>query len=140
MDALKDQSITWHTVITGTEPTQAAAIIRRELEQNPAIEAILGTGQADTEGSGLAVSELDPPRALFIAGFDLSPQILDYLDRGIIAASVDQQPYCQGFYPVVQLTLYCRYGIWPSNLDAGATIICQANAGQIIQLSQDGIR
>ncbi len=49
---------------------------------------------------------------------------------------VDQQPYIQGSYPVIQLTLYLRRGIVPSDIDAGAAIVDAANVDQIIELTR----
>lgn len=57
-----------------------------------------------------------------------------------IAFTIDQQPYVQGFYPVVQLALYCRYGIKPSSLDTGATVIRGNDVAAIVKLSAAGYR
>ena len=58
----------------------------------------------------------------------------------MILGTVDQQPYIQGFYPVMQLTLYLRYGIMPSNMDAGATIITPKNVDQALKLTRQKYR
>jgi len=59
---------------------------------------------------------------------------------GTIAFTVDQQPYVQGFYPVVQLALYCRYGIRPASQDAGATVITREDVDKVLKLSAAGYR
>lgn len=59
---------------------------------------------------------------------------------GIIAFTIDQQPYVQGFYPVVQLALYRRYGLKPSSQDAGATVITAADVDRVLELSAAGYR
>ena len=74
------------------------------------------------------------------AGFDLSPEILRLVRNGMIKFTIDQQPYVQGFYPVIQLTLYCRYGIKPSNIDACAAIITKENVKNIMNLSKQHYR
>jgi simple sugar transport system substrate-binding protein len=53
---------------------------------------------------------------------------------------IDQQPYVQGFYPVVALTLNLRYGIAPSDVDAGATIVDRSKVKQVMQLTEKGYR
>ena len=40
-------------------------------------------------------------------------------EEGIITATVDQQPYSQGFYAVTQLVLYLKYGLYPSDMNTG---------------------
>jgi len=54
------------------------------------------------------------------AGFDLNPQILRLIKAGIIRFTIDQQPYIQGFYPVVALKLLKRLRINPARKDARA--------------------
>jgi simple sugar transport system substrate-binding protein len=53
---------------------------------------------------------------------------------------VDQQPYIQGFYPVIQLTLYLRYGIIPSDIDTGAAIIDRSNVAPVLELTKQNYR
>ena len=77
----------------------------RALKKNPQIKFVVCTGQADTEGAGLAVEKNFADRGIVVAGFDLSPEILRLIKAGVIGFTIDQQPYTQGFYPVVQLTL-----------------------------------
>lgn len=117
---------------------KAKALILRELEANPDISAVIATGNADTEGAGLAAKESG--RELTVAGFDLSPNILSMIDEGVISATTDQQPYVQGFYPVVQLVLNNRYGLLPSNIDAGSGLVTKENAAAVRALAEAGYR
>jgi len=136
--ALEPIDVEWKLVATGQEPKKGAARLREVLAAFPA-RALLGTGQGDTEACGLAAKSL-PEKNLYVAGFDLSPGIVDLIDDGVIACSIDQQPYAQGFYPVVQLALYLRYGLLPSSFDAGATFIDKSNVETVRQLSRQAIR
>jgi simple sugar transport system substrate-binding protein len=140
-DVLKEERhASWKVIVTGVDPEQAAAYITDALRADPQIQAVLCTGQADTEGAGLAVERNFKNAGYYVAGFDLSPAILRGVKTGRIAFTIDQQPYAQGFYPVVQLALYCRYGIKPSSLDAGATVIAKDDVGRVMQLSAAGYR
>ena len=69
------------------------------------------------------------------AGFDLSPTTLRLIRAGCIRATIDPQPYLQGFCPVVGLTQYLRHGITPPTVDAGATIIDSSNVGHVMDLT-----
>jgi simple sugar transport system substrate-binding protein len=75
-----------------------------------------------------------------VAGFDLSTNILAMIEEGIISATTDQQPYMQGFYPVVQLVLNNRYGLLPSNIDAGSGLVTKDNATAVKALAAAGYR
>ena len=110
------------------------------LRKHPEIRAILGTGQSDTEAAGLAIERHFPEGGYWSAGFDLSPTTLRLIQAGRIRCTVDQQPYIQGFYPVVQLTLYLRYGIIPSDIDAGAAMVDRSNVDQVMDLTQQKYR
>lgn len=136
---LRHRDINWLRLRTGQDPEQGAEYLREAIARFPA-HAILGTGQGDTEACGLAAKSL-APFAPYAAGFDLSPGIADLISDGFIDCVIDQQPYAQGFYPVVQLALYLRYGLMPPpSLDAGAAIIDRANLDAIRQLSRQSIR
>ena len=62
------------------------------------------------------------------------------IKAGHIRCTIDQQPYIQGFYPVIQLTLYLRYGIMPSDIDAGAAVIDRSNVDRVMELTQQKYR
>ena len=135
---LRHHDIHWRRLCTGQNPERGADLLREAIERFP-VKALLGTGQADTEACGLAAKSLAPSQP-YVAGFDLSPGIVDLMAEGHIDFAVDQQPYAQGFYPVVQLALYLRYGLLPSSLDAGAAFIDRSNLEAIQQLSRQSIR
>jgi simple sugar transport system substrate-binding protein len=46
----------------------------------------------------------------------------------------------QGFYPVVQLALYCRYGIQPCSMDAGTGIVDKNNVDPVLGLCEKQYR
>ncbi len=100
----------------------------------------LSSGQPDTEGAGLSVERDFPDKKFYIAGFDLTPEILKLIQKGYIDFTIDQQPYLQGLFPVIQLVLHIRYGIKPSDVDAGANIINSENVDDMLSLSVEGYR
>lgn len=136
--ALSDLELEWKIVATGQVPAAAAQVLKEVLRDFPA-RALLGTGQGDTEACGLVVRSLGA-KAPYVAGFDLSPGIVDLITQKYVAFSIDQQPYIQGFYPVVQLALYLRYGLLPSSMNAGAAVIDINNVATVSALSHQAIR
>jgi simple sugar transport system substrate-binding protein len=139
-DVLRKKNIKWTVAITGNDAAQGAQVIANVLREDPEIRVILGTGQADTEAAGRAIEASFPDKDYWSAGFDLSSETLRMIDKRHIRCTVDQQPYIQGFYPVVQLTLYLRYGIVPSDIDAGAAIIDRTNVRQVMDLTKGHYR
>ena len=137
---LKKKNVRWTVVVTGNDSVKGSDVITETLKDNPGIRIVLGTGQSDTEAAGRAIEKSFAGRGYWSAGFDLSPETLRLIREGHIRCTVDQQPYIQGFYPVIQLTLYLRHGIVPSDIDAGAAIVDAANVDQIIELTRQRYR
>ncbi|UCE47408.1 MAG: substrate-binding domain-containing protein [Phycisphaerales bacterium] len=137
---LKKRNVRWTVIVTGNDSAKGAGIITEALKANPDIKIVLGTGQSDTEAAGRAIEKSFSGRGYWSAGFDLSPETLRLIREKHIRCTVDQQPYIQGFYPVVQLTLYLRYGIVPSDIDAGAAIIDATNVDQTMELTREQYR
>jgi simple sugar transport system substrate-binding protein len=96
-----------------------------------AIIALGGTPLAEAPAAIKAVGMTIP-----IAGFDLSfPQIVTGIQDGSIVASVNQEPYAQGFYAIEELALQIKFGIPPSNIDTSDNaLITKANVGSFAPL------
>jgi simple sugar transport system substrate-binding protein len=142
-DGLREAGLShvkWEVAITGNTVAGSSDVILRALQEHPQIKVILCTGQADTEGAGITIDKHFNGQGYQAAGFDLSPGILNSIRKGYIAFTIDQQPYTQGFYPVIQLTLLKRYGLMPSNMDTGATLITLQNAESVLELSKQHYR
>jgi simple sugar transport system substrate-binding protein len=139
-DALKKKNVTWTTVITGNAAQAGVDAIANALRENLDVRIVFGSGQSDTEAAGRAIEAHFANQGFWSAGFDLSPKTLQLIQDGHIRFTIDQQPYVQGFYPVVELTLNLRYGIAPSDINAGAGIVDRTNVKQIINWTAQGYR
>jgi simple sugar transport system substrate-binding protein len=83
------------------------------------------------------------PRRVVIGTFDYNPGVLTAVASGRIEFAVDQQPYLQGYLPVVLLAERARYGLFPAEgevIPTGPSFITRDNAAQAERLSQLGIR
>jgi simple sugar transport system substrate-binding protein len=62
-------------------------------------------------------------------GFDLLPKTLQEIKSGNLDFTIDQQPYLQGFLPVVQLFLYKLSGglSQPVETDTGLLFVTKDN-------------
>ncbi len=74
------------------------------------------------------------------AGFDLSAPIVTGLQDGSIAVVLDQQPFLQGYLPIIQLYLTSKFGFAGINVDTGAALITKDNIGAVAGLAAQGIR
>jgi len=140
-EGLGQKNVQWKILITGNNPLPGAEKVAEALKENPDIRVILGTGQADTEAVGRMIEKKNHAGKEYrAAGFDLSPKTLQLIQDGYLLCTIDQQPYLQGFYPVVQLTQYLRYGLMPCNIDTGAAIIDMSNVKDVVKLTRQNIR
>lgn len=139
-EELAARGVAWTRAVTGIEPEAAARAVSAALHEHPSLRFIVCTGQADLEPAGLVIEREYGGQGYAAAGFDLSAEILRLLEAGIIKFTIDQQPYAQGFYPVVQLTLLRRYGIRPSDIDAGAFVITPDMAAAVRELKSRSCR
>ncbi|MGH7005424.1 MAG: substrate-binding domain-containing protein, partial [Alphaproteobacteria bacterium] len=64
-------------------------------------------------------------------GFDLGPAQLEALRSGDLTGVVGQQPFLQGFWPVMQLYLQIDRGISAANLDTRAQVVTGETVGNI---------
>jgi simple sugar transport system substrate-binding protein len=64
-------------------------------------------------------------------GFDLTPTTLNAIKSGLIDFTIDQEPYLQGFLPVLYLYLYKLSGglVTPPDTDTGLTFVTKNNVG-----------
>jgi simple sugar transport system substrate-binding protein len=72
-----------------------------------------------------------------------STDVLRAVLAGKIQFAVDQQPYLQGYLPIVLLAEYTRYGVLPATgtlIPTGPVFVTKANAAQVLALSARGIR
>jgi simple sugar transport system substrate-binding protein len=92
---------------------------------HPETKAIVGLGSVPLTVAPNAIQEagLNIP----LGGFDLTADIIAGIEEGTITATVDQQPYSQGFYAVTQLALYLKYGLYPSDMETGGLGLVDAS-------------
>ncbi len=104
----------------------------------PGVDAVLTLNNIGGEVAAEVV-----PRDVLIGTFDFTPTVLQAIRAGRMEFAVDQQPYLQGYLPVVFLAERARYGLFPAQGDVvptGPNFITKANAAQAERLSLQGIR
>lgn len=127
---------------TSNDPTEIEAKVRAALEADPGIDTVmaLGAGTAG-EPAVAAVKSIGKSGAIRVATFDLSASFLESVKAGDAAFAIDQQQFLQGYLPVAFLSLYADYGLMPGgNVPSGPNLITADKAGQVVELSAQGIR
>ena len=107
------------------------------------IDGILAT---NATGGLLSIDALGKIRRhgrVEVAAFDLGPDTLRAVEAGKLLFAIDQQPYLQGYLPVVLLANRARYGLLPSQGDVlatGANFVTKSSAAKALRLSERSIR
>ena len=134
-DAL-DIDLRGRMIDTGIDPTEVQLRVEAYLRQNPEVDGILAVGPNSANPTISALKNIRRAGDIHFATFDLSSQIADAIKSGTIAFAIDQQPYLQGYMPVVMLSLYSRYGIIPSNnMNTGPGFITADNIALVEELA-----
>jgi simple sugar transport system substrate-binding protein len=132
-EVLKAHGITCAELGTGVQPGQAKAAEVNYLLGHRNTAAILGLGQDALEAAVAAAKQLN--LKVPIVGFDLSPSILTSIKSGAIIATVDQQPYQQGFLSVMELALQMKYGLQPASINtSNGALITKSNVDAVTSL------
>ncbi len=131
--AMAEHGIRVETVRAGLDLAEAQNIMTQFLIANPDTKAVFGTGSVtSTVGAGaIRDAGIDVP----FAGFDLAVEIAEAVQSGAMFATMDQQPYLQGYYPIAQIALSARYGLTPTDVDTGqGAFLDQSRIGEIMPL------
>lgn len=127
---------------TTNDPTEIEAKVRAALDSDGDIDTIMALGASTAgEPSVAAVKSLGLSGEVNVASFDLSASFLESVIAGDAAFAIDQQQFLQGYLSVNFLALHAKYGLMPGgNVPSGPNLITADKAGQVVELSAQGIR
>ena len=135
-----DRQVSWERIDSGTDLAITSDRVGAYLNAHPDTTAYFDTG---FWCAGVARSLQDrgvAPGKVLLGGFDLVPEVLQQMQKGYVQALVDQQPYMQGFMPVMEAYLNKNVGLAPSDIDTGQGIVRPDQADAIMTLSSQGLR
>lgn len=124
------------------DPSLSVPVMIAYLESNPDTKAIIVPGHGGItavldkvlKGAGKAPGEITT------SGFDISTGAIQGVKDGYITAVLDQQPYLQGFLPVLAAVLEKKYGLGGLSVNTGGGALNQANVETLEALIATGVR
>ncbi|HEV2514245.1 MAG TPA: sugar ABC transporter substrate-binding protein [Devosia sp.] len=135
-----DREISWERIDSGTDLAVTADRVGAYLSAHPDTTAYFDTGFWHAGVARVLQDRGIEPGKVLLAGFDLVPEALQQMQKGYVQALVDQQPYMQGFIPVMQAYLNKTIGLAPADVDTGQGIVLPTDADAIMALSAKGLR
>ncbi len=127
--AFKDSGkpVTFTAVSTNADVTKGLSIIDAYAQGHPNLAGMLAVDAGSTSAVGQTVAKYKMRgKGLKVAGgFDLVPETLTAIKSGDLDYTIDQQPYLQGFLPVLALYLYKLSGglIFPVQTNTGLLFV-----------------
>ena len=118
----------------GFDPSEVAAKTRAVLESDPDLNALLSMSTTNAPTIANVIEEMGLMGEVHHSTFNLSTEVLEYIDQGKIAFTIDQQPYLQGYLPVVAIALKARYGItfYVDHIGSGPIVVDKTNAASVL--------
>ncbi|HVW18420.1 MAG TPA: sugar ABC transporter substrate-binding protein [Solirubrobacteraceae bacterium] len=107
------------------------------------IDGALALSSSGAEAALAALRDDGRVGKVVLGSFDLSPAVLEAVRDGRVAFTIDQQPYLQGYLPIVVLANYVRYGLVPEEgrlIRTGPHFVTAGDAEQALELSRRRIR
>jgi len=123
------------------DPNLALPVITAAILNNPGVKAI-GYPGGQLLGNAPTFMQAAKKKAgeIFNFGFDTSPQIVEAFDGGWVQLTADQQPFQQGYLPILNLCEQVVYGLGPVNVDTGNGFVTKDNYKQVGDLAKEGLR
>jgi simple sugar transport system substrate-binding protein len=95
---------------------------------------MLGNTRAFMEAAGLEAGDI------IVIGFDTNPTIMQLFEEGWVHLTSDQQPFLQGYMPILSICMTAKFGLGSMNLDTGAGFITEDNYASVSDLATAGYR
>ncbi|MEL7461856.1 MAG: substrate-binding domain-containing protein, partial [Pseudomonadota bacterium] len=117
------------------DPAQIETRTAAALQADPSIDGVLAVGPHVCEAAVKAVEAVGAD--VHLACFDLSPGVMDMIENGQAAFTIDQQQRLQGYMPVIVLHLYNNHaGLLPgNNIASGPGFVDKSNAAAVKELA-----
>jgi simple sugar transport system substrate-binding protein len=100
-------SITPHVVATGAATPAELTTINSYAVGHPNTKGLFAVDAGSTQGLAQTIQKNGlNKKGVMGGGYDLTPVTQELLAGGYIQFTIDQQPYLQGFFPILELYLY----------------------------------
>jgi simple sugar transport system substrate-binding protein len=122
---------------SGIDPTEVYNKVKAFLTAHPDTNGILTLGPNSADPTIKLLRDTgSTSKFKSVISFDLDADIAKAITDGVMESAIDQQPYLQGYLPVVFLTQYARYGVLPANnVNTGPGFVTKKNIELVQKLA-----
>jgi simple sugar transport system substrate-binding protein len=134
LDSLKKsgKSLTPHTVATGAAVPAELSTIDAYVSGHPDTKGLFAVDAGSTQSVAQTIQKHNlRSKDVKGGGYDLTPVTQKLLAAGQLDFTIDQQPYLQGFLPVLQLFMYKQSGslTGPADVNTGLKFLDKTTVG-----------
>jgi simple sugar transport system substrate-binding protein len=132
LDAIRDsgKTISAHVVASGVAVRGERTKVEETYLAQPDLRGLFAVDAGSTAGVAAVMRKHRlHARGVRAGGYDLLPETLQAISEGDLDFAIDQQPYLQGFLPVLQL-FFDRYTdglVAPADTNTGVNFVTRAN-------------
>ena len=113
----------------GTDLTSAVGVVENAYIAYPEVNAFLGV-DVYSEAIGTFIATQNLNGQVYGAGFDLTEGTLKHVKDNAMQLTIGQNPFLQGYYPMVQMFLSKMYGTPLIDMDTGALLVTAENVDE----------
>ncbi|MFB6290977.1 MAG: sugar ABC transporter substrate-binding protein [Candidatus Bipolaricaulia bacterium] len=139
VETLKANDIAAGTLNIGVDPAKGAELVVNYLTRHPDTDVIFSGNTQRTEAiiKRLEDEGYDVGNEIKICQMDISPTVLDYIKKGKIMFTLDQQQYMQGYLGVELAYLNAKYGLAPppAPVSTGPSVITKEDVPRLEKLA-----
>lgn len=126
---------------TNTSPASGGPTFAGIMAKNPGIKAVV------TDHGGLTATAATYMKAanlkagsVYFGGFDVSPATVTAVQSGYLQLVIDQQPWLQGYLPILQICLTKKFGFSGLDINTAGGFVDASNVAIVAPLAKKEIR
>jgi simple sugar transport system substrate-binding protein len=128
IDAIKKsgKKIDTQTIATGATVNEELSKIKSFYLGHQDLKGMFAVDAGSTQGVAQVMKESNlPSKSVHGGGFDLLPRTVELIHDGFLDFTIDQQPYVQGFYTVLEAFVFLASGglVGPANINTGLKFV-----------------
>jgi simple sugar transport system substrate-binding protein len=126
---------------TSADPNAGTATFVGIMGANPDIKIVVTDHGGLTSNVGVYAKAAGlEPGQVFFAGFDMSPNTAQAIQEGYQSLVIDQQPFLQGYLPILNICLTKKYGFSGLHINTAGAFVDASNVDAVAPLAAVEIR
>ncbi|TAL96744.1 MAG: sugar ABC transporter substrate-binding protein [Paraburkholderia sp.] len=126
------------TIATGATVNEELSKIKSFYLGHQDLKGMFAVDAGSTQGVAEVMKESGlPAKGVHGGGFDLLPRTVDLIHDGFLDFTIDQQPYVQGFYTVLEAFTFLASGglVGPANINTGLKFVTKGTVDPYLTTS-----